>query len=134
LSLCNEELLDFCVKAPQSLGASDTYDQNLLFAHLQRVTANHRLFVTTDGLMGIFNENVLPGDQVWVLAGGSHAFILREENSSQRYHVLVGEAYVDGVMLSGDIKKSYASYRARRQWKMGHLNAVSGERYLQAEP
>jgi hypothetical protein len=35
--------------------------------------------------------------------------------------ILVGEAYVEGVMMSGDINKPYASRRVRKQ-KMGHEN------------
>jgi hypothetical protein len=72
--------------------------------------------------MGIGTKMLQPGDQVWVLAGGSHSFILREDDSLQGHYILVGEAYVEGIMMSGDINKPYASRRVRRQQKMGHEN------------
>lgn len=69
--------------------------------------------------MGVCPGNLEPGDQVWVLAGGSHPFILREDKSQPGHHKLVGEAYVDGVMLSGDINKPYASRLTRERLNTG---------------
>ena len=63
-----------------------------------------------------------PGDQVWVLASGSHSFILRVDDLPQGHYILVGEAYVEDIVVSGDINKPYASRRVRRQQKMGHEN------------
>jgi hypothetical protein len=90
------------------------------------VTECSNFFITNDGFMGIGTNMLRQGEQVWVLAGGSHSFILREDDLSQGHYLLVGEAYVEGIMMSGDINKPYAS-RVRRQQKMGHENAHVGD-------
>ena len=64
----------------------------------------------------------MAGDQVWVLAGGTHPVILREEEDSSSQggcYALVGEAYVEGIMMSGDINKPYAAHRVRERLKTG---------------
>jgi hypothetical protein len=54
-----------------------------------------------------------------VLAGGTHPFVLRECPTSPGHHTLVCEAYVDGVMLPGEIKNPYAFLRVRREKERG---------------
>jgi hypothetical protein len=120
LAYCSEDFLEICLNLSESSDSSETLDLQKLFTHLERVTDCGNFFVTNDGFMGTGTQNLRPGDQVWVLAGGSHPFILREDDSSQGHYILVGEAYVEGVMMSGDINKPYASRRVRKQQKMGH--------------
>jgi hypothetical protein len=122
LAYCSEDFLKICVNLSEGLGSSETLDLQLLFSHLERVTECSNFFVTNDGFTGMGTMNLRPGDQVRVLAGGSHSFILREDDSSQGHYILVGEAYVEGIMMSGDINKPYASRRVRKQQKMGHEN------------
>jgi len=116
LAYCPEEFLEKCL----SLLEDSSIDLQVLFSHLERATECSNFFITNDGFMGIGTKMLQPGDQVWVLAGGSHSFILREDDSLQGHYLLVGEAYIEGIMMSGDINKPYASRRVRRQQKMGH--------------
>ena len=120
LTYCTEDFLKTCLNLSESSSSSETLDLEKLFAHLERVTECGNFFVTNDGFMGVGTKNLRPGDQIWILAGGSHPFILRKDDSSQGHYTLVGEAYVEGVMMSGDISKPYASRRVRKQQKMGH--------------
>lgn len=123
LAYCSEEFLEKCLNLSEDSGI----DLQLLFSHLERATECGNFFITNDGFMGIGTKMLLPGDHVWVLAGGSHSFILRKDDSSQGHYLLVGEAYVEGIMMSGDINKPYASRRVRRQQKMGHENPHVGD-------
>jgi Heterokaryon incompatibility protein (HET) len=125
LSLCTEDYLEMCDLVSQNRSPPAILSPSLLFAHLQITLAWQTFFVTEDGFMGVCPGNLEPGDQVWVLAGGSHPFILREDKSQPGHHKLVGEAYVDGVMLSGDINKPYASRLTREG-----LNTRSGTQDL----
>jgi len=110
-------------------GATVTLDPTRLFGHLQRVNQSRIFFVTTYGFMGTGTMKLRPGDQIWVLAGGSHAFILREETSTPGHHILVGEAYVEGVMMPGDLKKPYVAQCIRRRRHVGdeEIHANGGE-------
>ena len=118
LAYCPGEFLEKCL----NLSEDSDVDLQVLFSHLERVTECSNFFITNDGFMGIGTNMLRPGDQVWVLAGGSHSFILREDDLLQGHYLVVGEAYVERIMMSGDINKPYAS-RVRRQQKMGHENA-----------
>ncbi len=57
---------------------------------------NRSLFITENGRVGIGNNILQPGDQVWLLAGAKVPFLLRGANAYTMQ--VVGEAYVDGVM------------------------------------
>jgi len=86
LAYCSEDFLKICVNLSEGLGSSETLDLQVLFSHLERVTECSNFFVTNDGFTGMGTMNLRPGDQVWVLAGGSHLFILREDDSSQGHY------------------------------------------------
>lgn len=73
-----------------------------------------KIFRTKGGLVGIVGEDVRVGDEVWDLVGGEVPFVLaaaesgQTQGSSQTLHahkskrmIVVGEAYVDGVMKGG---------------------------------
>ena len=61
-----------------------------VIAHLRRSTLD-RLFRTEKGYLGMGPVSVLPGDEVWVLAGARVPFVLRRCR-------LLGQCYVHGLM------------------------------------
>lgn len=115
LTLCSDETIKLC--AAIGIAQAPVMEDAQLLAHVQRVTSNQGFLRTEDGFLGIGTKEIKPGDQVWVLAGGTHPFVLRECPTSPGHHTLVCEAYVDGVMLPGEIKNPYASLRVRREKK-----------------
>jgi hypothetical protein len=121
----DDPFLNTCSRVAQAAeeGTLASFDTNTIFAHLLRVNTGKNFFVTPYGFIGTGTDKIQTGDQVWVLAGGSHAFILREDISTPRHHVLVGEAYVDGLMMSGDLKKPYVSRCVSRRRGMGDKEA-----------
>ena len=60
--------------------------------------AGRSIFVTRKGRLGIGPRNVQKGDLVCVLFGGDVPFILREVDSGERLNMLIGDAYVQGLM------------------------------------
>ncbi|KAF4635119.1 hypothetical protein G7Y89_g2986 [Cudoniella acicularis] len=54
-----------------------------------------KLFRTKKNLLGISAQSLIPGDQVWVLAGAAVPMVLRLKNKKWEF---VGEAYVHGIM------------------------------------
>jgi hypothetical protein len=125
LSLCSEGDLEMCNFFSQSPRPLENVNPNPLLSHLRLTLARQTFFVTDDGFIGMSPAKLEPGDQVWVLAGGSHPFVLREDKLQRGYYKLIGETYVDGIMLYGDINKPYASRRTREQ-----LNTGSGHQDL----
>ncbi|KAJ9137009.1 hypothetical protein NKR19_g8342 [Coniochaeta hoffmannii] len=59
--------------------------------------ANRAFFVTSRGYVGLAPWSAVRGDAVFVLAGGTTPFILRERVEAGGYG-LVGEAYMYGIM------------------------------------
>jgi hypothetical protein len=54
-------------------------------------------FLSTGGYVGIGPREMLPGDLLCVIFGGSYPFVLRQKEIAGLYS-LVGEAYCDGMM------------------------------------
>jgi hypothetical protein len=117
LTLCSDDTIKLC--AVMDIAQAPVMEDAQILAHVQRVTSNRGFLRTEDGFLGIGNKEIKPRDQVWVLAGGTHPFVLRECPTSPGHHTLVCEAYVDGVMLPGEIKNPYASLRVRREKERG---------------
>ena len=65
-----------------------------------------RLVVTEKGCLGLTGEHVRNGDVVVILMGGQVPFVLRLVQ--QQHYVLVGEAYIDGVMDGEALVMSHA--------------------------
>lgn len=59
--------------------------------------------------MGTGTKELRYGDRVWVLAGGTHTFIIREDDSIPGHHKMTGEAYVEGIMMAGNLSKPYVA-------------------------
>jgi hypothetical protein len=86
LAYCSEDFLKICLDLSEGSSSSESLDIQQLFTQLERVAERGNFFVTNDGFMGMGTKNLRPGDQVWGLAGGSHSFILREDDSSQGHY------------------------------------------------
>jgi hypothetical protein len=56
------------------------------------------------------------GDKVYVLAGGSHPFVLRPMADDPKQFQLVGECYLHGIMDGQALRREYGS-AIRRQWE-----------------
>ena len=82
-------------------------------AHIKTVTRNQTLFVTRDGFLGMGPDSMTRRDQVWVMEGGSHPFILRPTDSEAATYQLVGECYVSGLMYGEIFSEPSLSYRIR---------------------
>ncbi|KAK3380896.1 heterokaryon incompatibility protein-domain-containing protein [Podospora didyma] len=68
-----------------------------LTSRRERISTGRAIFRTEENYLGNGPRSVLPGDQVWVLEGASTPIVLRPKGDTGRF-VLVGEAYVHGIM------------------------------------
>ena len=82
--------------------------------HVNTITRNQVLFVTEDGFLGMGPDSMTQGDEVWVLAGASHPFVLRPIVSDAMVYQLVGECYVSGVMYGEIHDEPSLSYHNRQ--------------------
>ncbi|KAG4439608.1 hypothetical protein IFR05_004903 [Cadophora sp. M221] len=67
-----------------------------------------RFFITDKGSIGLGPTSTKPRDEIWIVCGGKLPLILRENVNpglgtgkictSETYHSLVGDCYVDGIM------------------------------------
>lgn len=76
---------------------------------VQRVCSGRRFASTTTGYMGLVPAESECGDIVSVLLGGQVPFILRKRDNE---YVLVGEAYVHGLMKGESMKIAESSHPA----------------------
>ena len=82
-----------------SLG-DDATSSRLMASHITAVL-NRRLFRTCAGRLGVGPSSLRSGDPIWIFGGGKAPFILRHApwtQSGEREYVLVGHAYVHGIM------------------------------------
>lgn len=73
-----------------------------------------RFIVTEDNFLGLGNATMLPGDMVYVLAGGSHPFVIRPEVGHSQHYKLIGECYLHGIMDGQALRNEYGPARRRR--------------------
>lgn len=99
---------DIAVLKIEHAGADDSAEMMLAYEkkwyreYLRRLPPR-RPMLTTTGFVGLAPEHVEPGDQVFVLLGGTTPFVLRPVDGGDRY-TLVGDAYVHGIMY-GEMTK-----------------------------
>lgn len=108
--LNEEKLQDFVQSLTKKKPNKDLIESSLA-QELNTSAADRKLFTTKEGRIGLGPRWMQPGDEVWILSGGSVPFILRplssqnsEENgvkqpSSQKHHVVIGDCYVQGIMF-----------------------------------
>jgi hypothetical protein len=71
--------------------------QSGLLWEVQIARLSKRFFLSDTGYLGLAPIRSQAGDEVWILQGGNVPFILRGLQNGR--YLLVGEAYVHGVML-----------------------------------
>lgn len=63
-------------------------------------TQDQQFFTTRNDCIGL-GDRILPGDEIWILFGGSVPFILRPYPDDSEHHgcyALIGDCYVHGIM------------------------------------
>jgi hypothetical protein len=99
-----ESILDHDIPFNDELFSSFTSATFGLFCSLMMTTTKNRsLFTTAYGFLGLGNPGTRPGDKICIFGGGSTPFVIRKHTptsleNSDRLWVLVGEAYVHGLM------------------------------------
>jgi hypothetical protein len=76
-------------------------DLEILYSFLTAkifVLQNRRIFITSNGSLGIGSARVKPGDILAVFYGAEVPFVLREDGIPCKVYNLMGEAYVHGIM------------------------------------
>ena len=74
----------------------------------------HSLIITEAGYIGIAPKDARPGDTVYVLAGGSEAYVLRHLPNAEPCpsFTLVGSCYLHGIMDGEATKTGWQAKRA----------------------
>lgn len=97
-----------------------------------------KIFRTKRGLVGIVSEDVRVGDEVWNLVGGEVPFVLAAAESGQKdttqtlsgkgskKMVVVGEAYVDGIMKGGLWKAEKPVWQPKKESSKASPSRVDG--------
>jgi hypothetical protein len=67
---------------------------------VRSITQGRNFLLTGIGYIGFSSgmDYVRRGDEIWIIAGGSHPIVLRPANVEERTYEAVSEAYVQGVM------------------------------------
>ena len=87
--------------------------------HVKTITQKQTLFVTHDGFLGMGPHSMTKKDEVWVMEGGTHPFVLRPIDSDAMVYQLVGECYVSGIMYGEIFNEPSLSYRSRHSETSG---------------
>ncbi|KAK3360698.1 heterokaryon incompatibility protein-domain-containing protein [Lasiosphaeria hispida] len=74
-----------------------------LLTRRKKVSSGRAIFRTDENYLGNGPRSVLPGDQVWVLAGAVVPIVLRRRGNGR--FTLVGEAFVHGIMRGEAFEK-----------------------------
>ena len=92
-----EELIDILMTDDVRDFVDPHLDEYL--SEVVKLDSDYRIFLTTNGSIGLGRKGCEPGDIVAILRHVSAPFLLRaiESNGQQQYHI-VGDAYLDGIM------------------------------------
>ena len=71
-------------------------------AFVIQICRSRRLFLTTDGQLGIGPKCVQPGDTVFCLSSAAVPLLLRSRSHAQHRWALLGEVYVNGMASASD--------------------------------
>ena len=95
-----EEALDANIDRRNATVTQVDYERPFAQLRLEmNLTVGHRrLFRTNGNLLGVGPDNMELGDEVWVLAGSSTPFALRQVNTKGTEYQLLGEVYLHGMM------------------------------------
>jgi hypothetical protein len=107
-------------------------------AYVTQICRSRKLFLTTDGQLGIGPKGVQPGDAIFYLSSAAVPLMLRSRSPAQHRWSLLGEVYVNGmVSTSDDYGPRLTSPTSRRikpernrklPSKRSHLDSTSGDR------
>jgi hypothetical protein len=91
-----------------SLGGSDDGEGIIFRNKAWNVFDNNNgcFFTTQAGRIGCGAHWMKPGDMVCILFGGTVPYILRREKFKKDDHILIGDAYVDG-MMEGELMEAF---------------------------
>jgi hypothetical protein len=71
-------------------------------AFVTQICRSRKLFLTTDGQLGIGPKCVQPGDAIFYLSSAAVPLLLRSRSSAQHRWALLGEVYVNGMVGASD--------------------------------
>lgn len=106
---CSSHLLGYAIMGVMSVGLRAAepllrrYAHNACFLNSgeyrarRQLSAERRLFCSTNGLIGLVPRWAVPGDEIFILNGGNVPVILRRTMDDGPYQ-FIGEAYVHGAM------------------------------------
>lgn len=98
-SCCNG--VPLCLAPPQQRLALWDHEIQSIMLEVKAVTCGRRFFTTKKEYSGLAPQQCRNGDLVVVLAGGSTPYIIcraSQGSSPKKYHAIVGDAYVHGIM------------------------------------
>jgi hypothetical protein len=72
-----------------------------------RIYDGRRIFLTSNGYLGITAEAVRPGDEIFLLPGADVPYVFRAVEGKDAKFTLVGEAYVHGLLGQSDLENGY---------------------------
>jgi len=90
-----QDFLTFCKKPKDARPVAWQYWETA--AAFAKRLSNGTLCFTKKGFLGLVPGDARVGDEVCIFHGGATPFILRK-NESESAHVLVGEAYIHGII------------------------------------
>ena len=84
-------------------------------SRIMPIIQGQRFFLTKDGFMGLGPPELDTGDMLFVLAGGTHPFVLRQVTLKVNHFKLVGECFAAGIMDGEVVTQSFGAWRRRKQ-------------------
>ncbi|KAG4428617.1 hypothetical protein IFR05_015900 [Cadophora sp. M221] len=96
-----EQAMEIMLSSDQASADEATKHRADCYFHRMMNMTNERLvFRTVSGRVGLGPEYIAPGDKVAIFLGAQTPFVIREVSvrDGRMSHILIGEAYVDGVM------------------------------------
>ncbi len=81
-----------------------------LASRLNRISTGRAIFRTEESYLGNGPQAVLPGDQVWIVAGAATPLVLRPRENGR--FSMIGEAYVHGIMKGEAFEREDFEMRA----------------------
>jgi hypothetical protein len=84
------------IPKPQLNTDESPYEPFMRFLHTRRP------YISTTGFVGLLPQHAKPGDVIYIFLGGRTPYVLRARED--KYHTLVGETYVHGIMYGQCMK------------------------------
>lgn len=111
---------------------TEAVGEDSLSNHLIKNLHGRSMFVTGNGLLGLGPGEAREGDRIFVLSGGRFPFMLGPTSFRDDHFVLIGEAYVHGLMQglsrflsdlkNGSLVTTFSGHPARLPHYLSQLN------------